>query len=270
MTLNFHVRHEVTPDRVVEVLQAIGRKKPFDHVTQFHRQVGRLRTLGLAVGIGEDIALTPAGNHLLYIDDAKPQLLPDLMHYLHRALWNEIEPMENAFSWVYRSFCDWLVEQGQVQLTHDWLEATVLRLWGEIGESSYFADSVDMATKEGTLSLSTDSLNGVLHWLRPLRPPVLAGDTFARRHFCPPELLLLALGDVALRTGGELNVDLLLTSTRRDLLCRICLLEPSALDRTLDWVLPLYPKTVEPGTRTGAYGRFVRLHKLPQLDDLIS
>jgi len=59
---------------------------------------------------------------------------------------------------------------------------------------------------------------------------------------------------------------MLLTPERREMLYRICLLEP-ALDRALDWMLPLYPQVI-PGTRAGIYGRFVRLHKLPELSDL--
>lgn len=48
----------------------------------------------------------------------------------------------------------------------------------------------------------------------------------------------------------------------------ICLLEPAALDRALDWMLPLSPQVIEPGTRAGVYGRFVRLRKMPKLSDL--
>ena len=81
MTLNFHVRHEVTPERTSEVLQAIARGDTFDHVTQFERQMGRLRQLGLVTGT--DLELTSLADMLLCITDAKPQLLPDLMHYIH-------------------------------------------------------------------------------------------------------------------------------------------------------------------------------------------
>ncbi len=52
------------------------------------------------------------------------------------------------------------------------------------------------------------------------------------------------------------------------MLSRACLLEPTALDRALDWMLPLYPQVIEPGTHAGVYGRFVRLRKMPELSDL--
>jgi len=83
-------------------------------------------------------------------------------------------------------------------------------------------------------------------------------------------LLLLALGYVAQQTEAEIGIDLLLTPERREMLCHVCLLEPAALDRALDWMLPLYPQVIEPGTRAGVYGRFVRLHKMPELSDLIT
>ena len=268
MTLNFHVRHEVTPERTSEVLQAIARGDTFDHVIQFERQVGRLRQLGLVAGTGADLELTSLGDMLLRITDTKPQLLPDLMHYIHYTRWSETDPLKHAFLWTYRMFCDRLVEEGECELTHQWIEATVTHLLGAIRESPHFACAVTAETKKGAISLSTDSLNGVLHWLRPLRPPVIEGDTFTRRHFCPPELLLLALGYVAQQTKAEIDIDMLLTPERREMLCHICLLEPAALDRALDWMLPLYPQVIEPGTRAGIYGRFVRLHKLPELSDL--
>jgi len=270
MTLNFHVRHEVTPERTTEVLLAISRGYTFDHVIQFERQVGRLRELGLVAGTVPDLELTPLADELLRVADTKPQLLPDLMHYLHYIRWSETTPLEYTFSWTYRTLCDWLVEQGECELAHQWLEAAVTHLLGVIRESPYFGHALALATKKGAISLSTDSLNGVLHWLRPLRPPVIEGDTFARRHFCPPGLLLLALGYVVQQTEAEVGIDLLLTPERREMLCRVCLLDSTALDRALDWMLPLYPEVIEPGTRTGAYGRFVRLHKMPELSDLVS
>jgi len=268
MTLNFHVRHEVTPARTTEVLQAIARGRTFDHVIQSERQVGRLRALGLVTGTVPELELASLADDLLRVADTKPQLLPDLMHYLHYSRWSEDAPLEHTFLWTYRTLCDWLVEQEECKLVHKWLEATVTHLLGVIRESPHFSHALASATKKGAVSLSTDSLNGVLHWLRPLRPPVIEGDTFTRRHFCPPELLLLALGYVARQTGAEIGIDLLLTPERREMLCRVCLLEQTALDRALDWMLPLYPAIVEPGTRTGTYGRFVLLRKIPELSDL--
>ena len=48
-SLNFHVRHEVTPERTWDVLVAIAEGYSFSHVIQADRQVGRLRQLGLLI-----------------------------------------------------------------------------------------------------------------------------------------------------------------------------------------------------------------------------
>jgi len=34
-------------------------------------------------------------------------------------------------------------------------------------------------------------------------------------------------------------------------------------------MIPIFPQVIAPGTTAGFYGRFVRLHKLPQLADVI-
>lgn len=69
-------------------------------------------------------------------------------------------------------------------------------------------------------------------------------------------------------TEADLSIDLLLTPDRRDAICRLCLLEPAALDKTLNWMLPLYPHIVVPGTTGGTYGRFLRFLRWPTLADL--
>jgi hypothetical protein len=270
MSLSFHVRHEVTAERLARILQAFSRGTAYEHITQFKRQLGRLRKLNLIQGVGSEVELTSSGHALMKLTKEKPQLLPDLLHYDHYVKWDKDEPLENAFSWTYRAFCDYLVRQGEFKLTSSNLEVVVTELDGSIWESAHFSDFVETNTQKGDVSLSTDSFSGILHILEALQPPVIDNRTFTRRHFCPPEMLALALGWVAQETGGQLGIDLLLTPERRELLCRVCLLDPMALDRALDWMLPLYPEVIEPGTRTGAYGRFVRLKKYPELQDLVT
>jgi hypothetical protein len=96
------------------------------------------------------------------------------------------------------------------------------------------------------------------------------GQQFSRRFFCPPELMVLALSWVAQTSGGELGIDFLLSPERRKALCMLCLLDHAALDRSIDWALPLFAECIRPGTRAGAYGRFVRFVHWPQLADLKS
>ena len=89
------------------------------------------------------------------------------------------------------------------------------------------------------------------------------------RHYCTPELLLLALGYVTSSTEAQLGLDQPLTPERRELLCRICFIEDEVLDQILDRMLPEYPDLVQPGTATGSYGRFVRVLAIPTLKDLL-
>jgi hypothetical protein len=120
-----------------------------------------------------------------------------------------------------------------------------------------------------SISFSTKSVRGVRKWLEALSPPVLEENVFTRRNFCHPELMLLAAAWVFQRTDADLGIDLLLTPARREAICRLCLLEPAALDRTLDWMLPTFPHIVVPGTTAGAYGRFLRFLKWPTFADLL-
>ena len=92
---------------------------------------------------------------------------------------------------------------------------------------------------------------------------------FRKRYYCPPELALLSAGWVARSLNGEIGIDFLLTPERREAMCRLCVLDQSALDRVLDWMLPMYPNVIRPGTSAGAYGRFLHFHKWPEVSDLL-
>lgn len=265
MTLSFHIRHEVTPERSKEVFDAIGDTLPYQYVTQAERQEMRLRQLGLVV----NDTYTENGKVLRLLCDKTPTLWGDLLHYHHYSLWDASFPVRNGFSWTYRHFADYLWKTGSVGLDGSFWDPVVAFLIGEIEASSCFGDKIPGATREGTVSLSRFSLVGALHWFRDLTPPVIQDELFARRHFCPPELALLALGWVAQTLNGDIDIDLLLTPERRESLCRVCLLDPAALDPVLDWMLPLYPTVVRPGTGAGVYGRFVRFLKWPELGDLL-
>ena len=189
-----------------------------------------------------------------------PAVRSDMMHFL---LWSAWKPGANGalgISWSYRAFCNRLWDQQVVHLTSGEVASVVADLLGEAREVFLGADS---------LAYRPDSVRGLRRWLHSLDPPVMDGDVFRRREVCSREVLLLALGQVAREDGAELGVDLLLTPERRKAICRICLLEPAALDRRLDHMLPSFPRLVAPGTRTGAYGRFVRLLAHPEITSLV-
>ena len=118
------------------------------------------------------------------------------------------------------------------------------------------------------VSFGRKSLIGAQKWLAAVSPPVVTGKIFRRRTFCPPELLLLALGHVLKDEQPIVDVDILLTHEKREAICQVCLLEPDMFERTLDWSMSVYPGLIQEGTTAGFYGRFVRLSTLPMIEDI--
>lgn len=262
MTLSFHIRHEVTPERTWEVFTAIASGQPYDHIIQYDRQATRLRQLGLLT----NQKLTRQGLAIWKICQSKPDLWAEIAHFLHYTLWRESKCEENGFSWTYKNFTDHLWQVGNARLNNTYLEPIVSTLINQAELAPYFEIE---QTQKAAISLSRDSLRGAYHWLQALIPPVIEDENFNRRYFCPPELIFLSIGWVAQQMDGEIGIDYLITPERREAISKVCLLEPSALDRVLDWMLPNYPDVVQPGTSAGTYGRFLRFLKWPEIDDLL-
>jgi len=263
-TLNFHVRHEVTPDRCWDVLYAIAKKDDYEHITQFDRQLSRLRSLGL---VSKDGGITEQGSQLIRLGTHKIDLIPELFHFLHLTRWHETKPLEDTMFFTYRTYCNLLYERREVALDNE-REAITTELNQVISSVSAFADATSQMVK-GAVSLSVNSLLGVEKWLLRLSPSVVISDQFQCRHFCLPEVLVLALGIMTEEQGGEWGIDQLLTDEKRAFLCQLCFLDEQALDAALDWALPEYPDLAQEGTRIGSYGRFVRVWKMPSLGDLL-
>lgn len=262
MTLSFHVRHEVTFDRAKEVLFAIAREEMYEHVLQADRQITRLRQLDMLSGND----LTPLGETVFAVCKTKPDLWGDLLHFFHYTLWQPQNSSANGFGWTYRRFVDHIWFLNNIHMNVDSLEPIVSKLINDIEAETHF--DVE-ETQKAVVSLSWRSLKGIHNWLAGVVPPVIENEQFIRRYFCPPELALLVVGWVAKQTEGELGIDFLLTPERREMICKVCLLDPSALDRLLDWTLPLYPEVMVAGTSAGVYGRFLRFLKWPELNDLL-
>lgn len=262
MTLSFHIRHEVTFDRAKDVFFATAKNEPYEYVLQGDRQLTRLKKLGLL----QNKELSPIGETIFTLCERKPDLWGELLHFCHYTLWQPQYSSKNGFSWTYRTFVNHIWDENSLQINVEALEPIVSSLINRIDIEPYF--DVE-ETQKAAVSLSWRSLKGVCNWLDGLAPPVIENDYFTRRYFCPPELTLLAVGWVAQQTEGELGIDFLLTPQRREMICKVCLLDPAALDRVLDWTLPLYPKVMVAGTSAGVYGRFLRLLKWPEMKDLI-
>ncbi len=218
----------------------------------------------------DGIRLSSDGQALAHI---REDVRGDLLHFLIYTGWNGSQPLEFLQSWGYRNCCDRYWYAGDVQLTNDYLGRQVEETITEARES-FLALGI---TEFDDISFSRRSLTGAHKWLLSLQPPVLFPNTsdfkgdrvFRRRDFCPPELLALALGWVLRDETAIIGIDILLTREKREALCKVCLLAPESLDRALDWAIPTFPALLAPGTSAGFYGRFVRLHKIPTLEDVI-
>jgi hypothetical protein len=122
------------------------------------------------------------------------------------------------------------------------------------------------------ISLGIQTMNGAIEWLCKLSPSVMEVPEkrtwlFHRRSVCSPELFLLALSRSYQASGAALNMDALISPPRREETCRFCLLDPLQFDRMLDLILPLYARFINPGTRSGSYGRFVRFQRFITFED---
>jgi len=272
--LTFHVPPEAGPDQILLLLQGLAQRP--DQRFESGRDLldaamewgvdnrSEIPALATAIGLLEKnkdtVGISGMGVRLAHL---KPQIQPDLVHFLLYSGWSRDKPGEHAFLWSYQRVCDFLWRFSPLSV----LQSMPLLVETTINDSQQVFGSV-IGYESGSVSFSDKSIRGITKWLRQLLPPVIEADDFACRHFCPPELMLFAVGYVAQQTGGEIGIDLLLTPERRELFCRVCLLDATALDRTIDWMLPLFPNVIEAGTRTGSYGRFLRLRKWPALDDL--
>lgn len=264
-TLNFHVRHEVTPERAWSVLNAIATDMDYLHITQSDRQISRLRQLKLLSGKGTP-HLTEDGTQLHRIGQHRLDLVWELFHFLHYSRWRPTDPTADTMFFTYLDYCNLLYESKTINLDAE-RDRLAAEMTQRISTDPYFVDVLSDLAK-GAVSLSKNSLVGVEHWLGKLSPEVLVGDQFEIRQYCSPELLLLALGYATEMTNAQVGIEQPLTDERREMLCRVCLIDDSVLNQMLEWLYPEYPDLVQPGTSTGRYGQFVRVMKLPNLKDI--
>lgn len=218
--------------------------------------------LGLLVNTGDSIALSDTGQIFAGLKD---NIKSDILHFFFYTGWDKSAPLEFLPAWSYRVLSDDYWGQQEVVLDGDYLESRVQEI---INRTEQYFHNLGVSEFEG-VSFSRKSLNGLHKWLESLNPSVIEDGRFTRRAFCPPELLLLAVGYVLGGQDDAVEADLLLSREKREAICRVCLLDPNAFDRTLDWMLPIFPAVISPGTTAGFYGRFVRLHKLPELVDIV-
>lgn len=272
--LTFHIPQEAEPEAVLPLIEAMFfENKTFPTVKallEFTEQRGfgnrtEIQILARTCGLLEkenDIHLTSKAK---VIAQLKSETQSDVVHYLLYTGWSSEKPTVHTRLWGYHQVVDSLWQKSPVNvlaMTNEMVTEIVNRTEETFGH---------LPTYEGGASFSDKSIRGVRKWLESVNPSVInEEEEFERRYFCPSQLALLAAGWMARTTGGEIGIDLLLTPERREVMSKLCLIAPSALDKVLDWMLPIYPEIVLPGTRAGAYGRFIRFRKWPQIEDLVS
>lgn len=276
--LTFHFPIAASPDKIPVLLQVLADcEEPIFQATvlndlAFERSTSKnrfdeARVLAvqdlkvITVSKEEGIQLTPSAKVILKKRDA---VQFDLLHYLFYAAWNQQQPTQSPRSWLYRWFCNYLWNMQNLNLNNDMKHVLTQQL---DNQARLDFESVPGFVSE-KFSLGRQSLAGLLEWLCYLQPSVLEGEEFHRRSACSAELFLLSLSRSYALSDATVGMDLLLSPQRRDEICQLCLLDPLQFDRMLDWVLPIYPQFVAQGTRSGSYGRFVRLHRLVNVEDL--
>ncbi len=189
----------------------------------------------------------------------------DLLHFFMYTGWSPEAPTDFLQSWAYRLVCDQYWELGDIDLTGEYLDRQVAEV---ISLAHAEFGQMDIGAFQ-EVSFSRKSLRGAHNWLEAVTPPVITDRRFTRRSFCPPELLVMAIGHVLGAEDNVIGLDVLLTPEKREAISRICLLDITAFDRALDWAMSIFPHIITPGTSAGFYGRFIRLHRLPRLQDVV-
>lgn len=202
----------------------------------------------------EQNSLTDKGRVIREIEMKNPDLFVDIIHGLQYRLWDTRNPQANCFSWTYRALCKML-----------WVSGT-----SETSNRRDIASKIETEAREifarDDISLSPKSIGGGLLWLYELRPTVFNdGETFCRRHFCPPELFLLALDFIYNQDGSDYGSNLLLNDDKRDKICTACLLEPSGFERVLNYSVAQFDYLGK--GIGGGWGHYLTLRRRPELTD---
>jgi hypothetical protein len=273
--LIFHVRHNARPILVKEVLQILdgSGSLTLDEILDFGRQRGyqvgtamqskqslkenpiqTSRDLGLIAA--EVLSLTALGEQMVELLRYKPGIFNEVMHILYYTLWTPARNMDNCFSWSYRTTCDQLWESGSISIDRGQLV-------------SHVSETAIERFSTNRVSFSKDSVRGVLQWLAELEPSVLDGETkaFTRRTFCPPETFVLAVDFLYRVEDAAYQTNLLLDPDKQEIICKVCLLEPTAFDTALDWAAGQYD-FLQRGT-SGGWGSYILLTRQPQIRDFL-
>jgi len=273
--LNIHIPPDANPTNVTQLVLLLDKENiEFESVRELlefadSQGVGgrtEMQTTAVEMGLlAKDRDRIHASQLGHTFSQLREDVRADILHLLLYTGWNVNKPLDFLPSWAYRDSCNRYWSQGEVVLTNSYLDRQVEETIN-LARETFLAMKIDDFDE---LAFSRKSLTGARKWLDALQPSVIEDNTFTRRAFCPPELLILAIGYVLRNDPDTTEIDILLSRDRREQICRVCLLDPDSLDRTLDWALSVFPSVIEQGTSAGTYGRFIRLHKMPTLQDIV-
>ena len=274
-SLMFHVRHNARPNLVKEVLEilagneelsldnilSIGARREYQIGTVIQSEqslkenpVQMARDLGLI----EDkrLILTSLGKDIISLLHYKPSSWGEIMHILFYTRWTPFSETENCFSWSYRTLCDILWEAGSVTIDRGHLVSLISELAMERFNTTQ-------------VSFSKDSVRGVLQWLQELQLAVLDRDSkvFNRRTFCPPESFILAVNYLYRSKEIDYQTNLLLDDEKQEIICKLCLLETTAFEATLEWATGQYPFLQ--WRSNGGWGSYILLTRQPEIQDFL-
>ncbi len=272
----FHVRHNARPDSLQAFIELVNEYPGADDEMLIAYGTAQGSRIGTAINsvqsLHENIAqvlrdfslleqqtnhLTECGMLLCELVYAKPTLLAEVMHFFFYSTWHSSAPSQNCFSWTYMTTVQQLWSGIQVTLSLKQLASDV-------------AARAKQVFPDAKISISDDTMRGVMNWLRPLSPAVLDErdntKRFMRRSFCPPELFVLAVDHVYGRKGVQYGSNLLMEPEMQEQICQICVLEPEGFERVAGYATLQFPFLAQ--GMGGGWGSYLRLDRAPSLDDL--
>lgn len=276
-SLTFHLPEEATPSVMLTILDVwaasperifTSAKDVLESVRVVRDIPNRTESVNFALRLrlvsksAEGLLLSPLAVALTTQRDA---VRHDLMHFLAYTAWDPGSSDDSVPFWSYRSTCDMLWQLAPVRV-----DAQRDQLVEHVITTSQAQFSAHPSYDPDHVSYSRKSLRSILKWLESLVPAVVSDGCARRRTACSSELLLLAIGQAYLFAGAELGVELTLTARIRDVISRICLVDPAYLDRLLDWGLSRHPLFVERADQSSSYGRSVRLRSLPSVESILA
>ena len=221
--------------------------------TARYEAVQLLTEWGLADG--KSRALTPEGEAFYSLWETKRSTAIDFLHGRQYSLWTQSAPEQNIASWAYKNICNYL-----------WTRQT---LPGDRDLVAYIHDlrafeEVVIPPNIGN-AFSIKSIHDAYDWLRPLDPPVFENDaTFVQRPFCSTPLFAMGLGYIVRESefGDLVKID----DTRKQAVCRFCLIDETGFDLMLDEALRQVSYLSVQRSWDGIY---VELNQEPQIGDFL-